>query len=243
MDDVKRKVLLDLFAAPSTLLPIAGGLTLLVGAWAFGGGGLFHFAGLAGILGGLGLFATRLVFGVERITNQAYEYVVKQQQAKQQEALEQLDRRLVKDRDPRTQTCLRQLRQLVSGLKRDIREGRIAASSRTVLNGIDQVFHVCVEYLERSYDLWNMAKGLEGRAKQRMLSQREEIVREVQQTVQHLGETVVRLQTMEGRHRPTELARLRDELDESLQAARRAEERVAQWTSEEKGYDASEFES
>ena len=36
--DVRRKVLLDLFASPGTLLPTVGGLSALILSWAIDGG-------------------------------------------------------------------------------------------------------------------------------------------------------------------------------------------------------------
>jgi hypothetical protein len=234
MDDVKRKVLLDLFASPATLLPVAGGLTLLMASWATGGHGLFNFAGVAAILGGLGLLATRLIFGLERITDQAYQYVIEHERARQEAALEQLDEKLVQDRDPRTQTCLRRLRDLYSDLKNDIREGRVTSSSHRVVEGIDQMFHLCVEHLRRSYQLWEESRRLEGRAKQTVLQRRDQLVQEVEDSVRYVSDTIDRLHTLGGRQKKSELARLREELDESILAARRAEERLAEWERETK---------
>ena len=52
--DVRKKVLLDLFASPGTLLPVVGGFSSLILSWAAGGVSLLNFLGIAGILGGLG---------------------------------------------------------------------------------------------------------------------------------------------------------------------------------------------
>ena len=242
MDDVKRKVLLDLFASPTTLFPVAGGLTLLMASWAMGGNGLFNFAGVAAILGGLGLFATRLIFGLEQITDRAYQYVVQQQQVGQEEALEQLHKKLEGDQDPRTQECLRQLRQLYANLKQDIRDGKLAASSHAVLEGVHRLFQVCVDYLGQSHQLWETSRRLAGNAREGTLERREEIVQEIEDSVKHLGEMIARLHSVGGRRKKSELAQLRAELDETISAARRAEQRMEQWTEESKSYDPSEFE-
>jgi hypothetical protein len=65
MDPVKRKIYLDLFAAPVTLVPLVGGLTALMAAWALGGHGLLTFLGISSVLAGIGMFASRLIFGLE----------------------------------------------------------------------------------------------------------------------------------------------------------------------------------
>lgn len=243
MDDVKRKVLLDLFVSPSTLLPLAGGLSMLMGSWAMGGSALLNFAGVAGILGGVGMFATRLIFGLERITNKAYEFVIEKQQEQQEQALDRLDAQLTGDRDSRTEACLRQLRELYVSLKADARAGRVTASSRDVLDGIDRLFRLCVENLQESHELWEKSQRVRGYARKQALVQREELVEEVAATVVHLAKTIDRLHSLGGKQKKSELAEMRRELDESLQAARRAEERVAELSGEAKPYDVSEFES
>ena len=96
MKEVRRKVLLDLFASPLTLLPIVGGLTVLLAAWATRSAPL-TFAGLAGILGGIGVFANRMIFGLEKLTNRAHEYVLEQQQQLQVESLRALEGKLRKE--------------------------------------------------------------------------------------------------------------------------------------------------
>ena len=77
MDDVRRKVLLDIFAAPGVLLPLAGGLTALIASWAVGGNPALNFGGIAGILGGVGIMASRLILKLDRITQEAYDYFQK----------------------------------------------------------------------------------------------------------------------------------------------------------------------
>lgn len=242
MDVVKRKVLLDLFASPSTLLPVAGGLTLLMGSWALGGVGLVTFAGLASLLAGVGMFATRFIFGLEQITERAYQYAVQQQQLRQQEALDELDQALTSDRDPRTESCLRQLRQIYQSLGEDVRNGKIAKSSSSVLEAVDRTFLLCVEHLRQTRELWEKSQRLVGSARARILAQRDEMIREVADSVAHLDQTIHRLQRLTDKQQRSELARIRQELDESLHAARRAEQRVAEMTGEEKPYDVSEFE-
>ena len=112
MDSVKRKILLDIFASPGTVLPIAGGITALLASWAVGGQSALNFAGVVGILGGFGIFASRLILGLEKITRDAYDHVMDKQKRSQEAALEHLQNRLETDEDPRTQVCLRDLRSL-----------------------------------------------------------------------------------------------------------------------------------
>lgn len=242
MDDVKRKVYLDIFASPVTLLPVVGGLTALLASWAIGGSALLTFAGVAGVVGGLGLFASRLIFGLEKLTNRAYQYVLERQQKKQAEALHELDKKLQRDRDPRTERLLRQLWHLYKTLEKDIQAGKISVAAHEVLESVDRMFQVCVDYLDRSYQLWDKAHKQAGPARQRTMHQRDELVTEVENSVDFLESKIDQLENINKKKSKSELSELRAELDETIRVARRAEERTAELTGEGKNYDESEFE-
>ena len=228
MDEVKRKVLLDLFASPGTLLPIAGGLTLLLTSWATGGNAVFNFGGVAGILGGVGVFATRMILGLEGLTDRAYQYVLQKQRRQQEQKLAELDDKLSHDQDPRTETCLRSLRELYDTFRRDVQDGKITGASYDVLDGVDRLFHVCVDNLENSHDLWQTARRLTGPMRNTVLGERDEVIREVQETVRHLQQTMERWHSLGAKKKTSELTQLREELDESLRVARRTDERMAE---------------
>jgi hypothetical protein len=241
MDEVRQKVLLDLFASPLTLLPVVGGLTALLASWATGGNAPLAFAGMVGILGGVGMFATRMVFGLEKLTRKAYDYALEKQQKHQNEMLLDLDRKLQNDHDPRTQYLLRQLWHLYQGLQKDIKAGKITVAAHQVLESVDQMFRVCVEYLRESYDLWELAERVGKTARQSTLAQREELIQEVERSVVHLEQTLDQLQTVATSRSKSELSRLRAELDETIDVARRAEKRTSALGTE-RDYDPAEFE-
>ncbi|MCA9211429.1 MAG: hypothetical protein KDB27_00055 [Planctomycetales bacterium] len=224
---VRRKVLLDIFAAPSTLLPVAGGLTALMASWATSGNAMLTFAGIAGVLGGIGVCASRLILGLDKLTQDAYDFIVDRQRADQESALELLDDRLVQDRDPRTQNCLRELRNLYSSLKAKVDSGRITPAAYDVIEGVDKMFSVCVQHLGQSLELWETAKTMRGPSRESILQQRNELIEEVCKSVVHLGSTVEQFHLVTTQKNRQDLARLREELDESLEIARRVEERKA----------------
>ena len=242
MNNVKRKVLLDLFASPLSLLPIVGGLTAMLGSWAIGGLPLLTFGGLAGILAGVGMFASRLIFGLERMTEQAYEYVLEQQQAHQHESLQNLHRQLEQDRDPRTERLLSQLRSLYNSLRQDIEQGKITVAAHEVLDGVDSMFQVCVDYLDQSFRLWQTASKMKGSSRKHVLQQREELIDEVGKSVDYLESTIDQLNSVVTKKSKSNLAQLRAELDETIRVARRAEERTDALGRGDRSYDISEFE-
>lgn len=231
MDNVRRKVLLDIFASPGTLIPIAGGVTALLASWAIGGDAtMLNFAGVAGILGGVGVFASRLILGLEKITHDAYDHVMQQQRESQEAAIEHLHQRLVADNDPRTQACLEDLRELYTRLNEKVEKGGVTPAAFGVIEGVDKLFHSCINQLGHAADLWETARSLNGPARQSLLRQRDEVVTEVFDAVVHIGETVERFHAMLLDENRSQLNHLRRELDESMRVAREVERRTEQMT-------------
>jgi hypothetical protein len=240
MDEVKKKVLLDLFVSPWTVLPVAGGLSAWLLSWAIDGSAALNVVGLAGVLAGLGMIATRLIFGLEEITHDAYAYLHERTRQEQEAALDDLDRRLSGDNDDRTQTCLRELRQLYRLFQEQVQDGKISGSTHRILDQVEKMFRACVTQLEKSYELWTSAQSLSGTARKSLLTQRDGVVAEVVETIRHLGRTVEQLHAFRRDESASELARLREELDDTIRVARRAEERIAS-LGQENVYDQAEF--
>ena len=228
MDDVKRKVYLDLFASPYNLLPIAGGLTSLMASWAVGGDPTMTMVGIGGVLAGIGVTASRLIWGLENLTEKAYGYQIDKEQKERERRLNELDSKLTRDRDPRTQGCLRELRLLYGSLQKAAEKGKISTASYEIMEGVGKVFEQCKRQLEHSHSLWETAREMRGPARDSMLSQRDEIIQEVVATVVDVGAMVDNYLLNESRKNQSELSKVRRELDESIEAARRAEERTAE---------------
>ncbi|MCA9123298.1 MAG: hypothetical protein H6821_01255 [Planctomycetaceae bacterium] len=241
MDEVKKKVLMAVFAAPSSLLPIFGGLGALAVSWAGGGNAYLFIAGVAGVAGGVGLMAYRWAFGLEKLTASAFTEINAQQRQEQEDKLDSLEAKLRGDRDPRTQTYLRHLRELYRDFQSDLNEGRVSASARTVLMDVENLFRAAVKHLEQSYHLWETASRMAGEPRRAMLEAREQVVQEVHKSVEHVSKIIEQFHTFRVKEDESELAKLRQELDNTMQAARRAEERVAAF-GKPSNYDISEFE-
>ena len=97
MDDVKKKVLLDLFVSPWVIVPMVGGLSAWMLSWGMDGSTTLNMIGLAGVLAGMGIQASRLIFGIEDLTKKAHTYVTEQEKLEQEQKLDQLMVRLKKD--------------------------------------------------------------------------------------------------------------------------------------------------
>ncbi len=227
MDDVKRKVYLDLFAAPSTLLPLVGGVTVLLGSWALGGNELLTFAGIAGIMSGIGIFATRLIYGLEKITEDAFAYTRRKEHEKLQATLQDLYNRLTQDGDPRTEKLLVRLCNIYNKFKQDTAKRRIPSTAGDVVDGFQQMFTVCIDYLNQTHELWEQTAGLRGEAAAPIQRQREELVVEVEKSVNFLEAKLGQLGLLSRIRTQQSLAQMRAELDESMRVAKTAEERIA----------------
>ena len=68
---------------------------------------------------------------------------------------------------------------------------------------------------------------MQGPARESMLAQRDGIIQEVVATVVDVGAMVERYLVNQSKRNRSELSKVRQELDESIEAARRAEERTA----------------
>jgi len=228
LDEVKQKVLLDLFASPGTLAPLVIGLSSLMYAWAIGGDSIAGAVGIIGVLGGIGHFASRLVFGLDGMTQRAYEaYLQKDRQARQT-ALDDLERNLKFDNDRRDETVLHQLRQMIDAFTANCQKQRLDVKHHLLILQVEEIFDASVEQLKRAWELAQLSETLAGGAKKQILNQREQILLDVIETRDHLEETIQQFYSFAGGKSTTELKSLRHELDESLQVAKRTHERMSQ---------------
>jgi hypothetical protein len=241
LKEIRRKVMLDIFAAPGTLLPVAAGLTAFMASWAMGGNGPLTFGGITGVLAGVGLLASRLILGLEGITKRAYDHFLEKQRQQQIQALKELEQRLLADGDPRTEHCLHDLWHLYSRLKEKSESGQMSALGYDVVEGVDKMFRMCVGQLEHSLELLETAKGMRGSARETILRQRETLVQEICETVAHLGEKIEQFHLMKTKKNRSDLAKLRMELDESIDVARRADQRASEMA-ESRQWDAGQRE-
>lgn len=235
MDDVQKKVLLDIFAAPISLFPVVGGVTSLLLGWGFSSS-ILVAAGAIAILAGLGVLGTRLVFGLENLTNKACEHLHNQKAQDQQNRLDDLEENLKKDRDPRTQALLCDLRGIHETFVADIESGKIARATREVVEIVDGLFQACVANLEQSYAIYRANKG----RKRQDNDERDAIVQEVADTVDRLRTTVTQFRAIEKKKQKKDVSRLMGDLDRALEVARATENRMASW--DDDGESQHEFE-
>lgn len=239
MDEVKKKVLLDLFVSPWTLVPMVGGLSAWMISFGVGGDPTLNLIGLAGVLVGAGIQASRLIWGVEELTERAHGYLSEQERARLDSYLDDLGVRLAQDDDWRTEESLKRLRALYAALDQDDPPRGHAAI--TIREKVEKLFQASVKQLERSHQLWEKARRLPKGTRGPLLEQRGKAIDEVVLTVNHLQKTVAQYHSFHNEESDDELAKLREELDATIEVARRADQRMENLETSP-AYDESEFE-
>ena len=235
---LRRKILLNILASPLTAAPFLAGVTALVGAWALGvSPAVGVFAGLAGALSSAGVFVTKLVLGGEAHAKRAIEEMQAEAQAERERALDDLEQRLIADGDPRTEAALRDMRSLTRALK-ELGEDATARlntlSAFDIVSGAERLFEQCVRSLEQTLRLWHTAQKMTTKAaRDPIVRQREEILRDVGRSIRQLGDILVAVQKLDsGEGAESELMRIGEELGQHLAVAKQVEQRVRAFESQ-----------
>ncbi len=229
---LRKRVFLRLLGSPITVVPFLLGMTTSIATWALNWKpGIGLFAGLAGGLTALGAFLTRLLVRGDQVARQVVTELEQEERELRQRSLDDLDRRLsAADQDPRPETALRDLRALVNAFEENATDDtRVNAGAVIDIHSrVGQLFDHCVESLRHTERLWQTAQKLNAPAARKpILHQRETIIEDVQASIKQLSATLAALQTLgTGDDSQDGLARLRQELDQSLAVAKTVEERV-----------------
>ncbi len=226
MDSVKRKVISELFFAPSVVLPIVGGISAGLLSWATGGAAYLTGAAIVGILGGVGWMLTRMIFKVEDITEEVMQAALDKQLRDEKQALDQLARQLRSDRDHRTQDYLTLLRSMRDDFEKAAQRPGVQIRSARVREQVGQVFNAAVEQLRQSYRMWELSENLVGQARDKVLANREQVLSEIHVTVERLQATVEQFNELMKSDQKVDLASMREELEATMRAAQRTELRM-----------------
>jgi hypothetical protein len=218
LTDARKKVLLDLFGSPVTLLPWTIGAGCMVLSWMFGGVSLLNFGAIMGGLIGFGALATRFANYKHLLTNQR-KYEHEEALKEQTKRLDELDGKLVNDKDSRTQNSLREIRCLYQDLQDDLEEEDVSHTAYQIVETIDALFSACISQLEHSYDLHCTAMKMRGKHKKRIKAEREAIVQEVVETTNHIAKAVEKFHLLKSKKKKQDLSALRSELDINLEIA------------------------
>jgi len=230
--DYGKRMFLGLVGSPWVLFPAAAGLTAICADWSTTGKlGVLAFAGLTGVAIGAGALITRWLTGSDGLAKLAQDEFAAEQRREHEQRFEHLDRRLRRDGDHRTNRTLAALRELEDRLAElEAHQDPNRRPPIEVSSKIRELLRSSLHSLERSAELYETKQRVVTQeARQQVRGARESLLNEVSASVDQI------IQTLDGlyirvlsRDKPaTDLSRMRQELDTSLEVARRVEERVA----------------
>lgn len=226
VDPVKRKVISELFFAPSVVLPIVGGVSAGLMSWAGGGVEALSLAALGGVLGGIGWMVTRIIFQIETITESALQLQLQQRIKAESVQLDELMGQLRADGDPRTQNYLSLLRSLRDEFWTFSNRPNLQQRSATLRERVGDVFDAAVGQLRETLRLARLAASLDGEARTLLVARRESAMLEIQNTIDQLRTVVSEYQDIAPDQPLTDLKSMREELEASIRVAKRTEDRM-----------------
>lgn len=208
------------------VLPVVGGASAWLLSWAGGGNDWLNLAGLVGVLGGIGWFATRFIFQLDGISEKAMQDLAEEALQKEEKHLNELQKRLANDRDPRTEQYLILLRENRTELERIARTPGIELRSLEIVKQARQLFWAASDQLDQSMKMYELAQKLNGAEKQGVLAQRERCLEEARESSQHLSDAIATFRQFAEKTLERDMDTLQLELAESIRAAKRSEERM-----------------
>ncbi|MEI6527120.1 MAG: hypothetical protein WCP62_13905 [Planctomycetota bacterium] len=226
MEELRKRILREIFVAPSVVLPIVGGASAWLLSWAGGGSDMLNLVGLAGVLGGIGWFATRFIFQLDGLSQKAMQDLATEALQKEETHLNELQKRLATDKDPRTEQYLILLRENRSELEKIAQTPGIQLRSMEILKQARQLFWAATEQLDQSLKMYQLAQRLTGSEKQGVLAQREHCLSEASESAEHLRDALSAFRQFADKNLERDMDSLQRDLTESIQAAQRSEERM-----------------
>ncbi len=235
--EFRKRLLLHLLSKPGTLFPFVTGVTVLLGTWAVGplAAGIPVFAALCCILGSAGTFLTNLVLGNEKAAKKVLEEIRDEARQTREKELDELEKNLIRDGDPRTEQYLHDLRTLTARL---IEENSSLMHSNVdvytaleVVAKVEELFNLSVQAIAKTLKLWDTADAISSQeARIPILEERERLIQDVKKSIEKLGTILVDVQKIDiDQGENFNLAQLRQDLDRSIHIAREARLKVNEW--------------
>lgn len=226
LKELKRKVMIDTLLTPTTLvLGTIGAVGLLFG-WALSSAATV-VVGVLGLLGAAGTSVTSFFSNFDEMADRAVKAYKLQEIQEKETALDELDANLKKDRDPRDQTYLREIRAVYKTFLKDIAEGKYCDYvTNDTLKQLEEMFQAVVASLKYSYDLWEDSNEASGDVRKRILQEREHVITEVGASVERMTASISNIRALSFKSKKEDLRDMRDRLKDNLEIARRTQERV-----------------
>lgn len=227
MDDLKKQIFYDLCVTPFTVFPTAIGLTLLL--LAFGGlGGTAAFLGFICVLAGFGALVTNFIFNLKGVSERAAKKWEKQQKARHDADLDELDKKLEQTKGTADENALRNLRTLYTSFTTDYKSGAVTNNvPATMLQQIDEIYQACIQSLRQVVAIDNQSKKVTGNLKKTLKAQRDQLIGDVEGGVETLAGVINEVRALGLNADRRALAKIQQRLTSQLNIAKATEDAVA----------------
>ena len=216
MNAIQKKVLFELLVQPSTAIPIALGLSLLIFGWAFGGLAL-GFLGFVAILIGVGVGVSKLVLELDDLVKKVHQKNQEKIHQEEEDKLNDLHRVLANDGDDRTQQSLELVRQYHKMLKDASSSDKITSEGFLVIDQIEGMFKEIVKNLEYSYELYRIGESLPpGVSREENAKLRKKVVKEVVDSIEIIMDSINKIHEHKTDDKMNNLTEMKKELERSI---------------------------
>lgn len=226
MNDLRKRIFLELFITPLTVIPGGIGASLLLLSPILG----FTTA----VLGGVGLLAgacgavTNLILFGDKIANRALDQWQKQEVAKREQSLNELYDKLAKTPDKSDEEALESLRVIYKSFCEDFSQGLISRAPAEMIALIHDVFNACIVKLTISYQCYLNTQKIKVLPIRRKCSeQRKKLIDEVENSVVELASVIDEVRALQAQSQVGDLQRLQQKLASQLEVAKATEEGMA----------------
>jgi hypothetical protein len=222
-EDIRKKVFLDVFVSKATLLPVVAGGTVGLLSIAVDAP-MFALGGFAAVIAGVGICATKLIFGLEKVTESAFTYLKEQKKAQLDESLNILEEQLMAiSRTSAGELTL--LRAAYNRHKEQVEKGEVT-NSDALEEKLEKLFHGCIEQLKYSIELHNTAQTLSKSKKEAVLEKRKKVLTEVKDSVECFHQIIDEIAGINTDKSTKSLSNLRDDVKSSFEIVKRTEARL-----------------
>jgi hypothetical protein len=230
MTDLRGRVWRRLFGSKKFLIPAA--VAVGTGCIAAISGGVWIAVAVAFGFIAAGSVVLQLASGAEKLEKIAVNDLAKEKLEREELRLKDLQKKLRSDRDFRTKDCFNLATQARNDFLTLIKTSPGNFATLQFGQQFDQLFWATIEQLEHSLQLYEQADRLVDARRLGILTERDRVVGDLIGAADRLRQVVDKIRSTSTKDREVELSSLSKELDDSLEIAKRVDQRLKELESE-----------